>query len=131
MPDQSQPDLDELQQDYDDPAFAVIQRVTVPVKHDGPITTQELPARTAIAGYVNTVVGTVSQLAPADLRRKNIKIQLTQICYVGHVKQMVSQGEAPQLAIGTLLQLDTTEAVWVMPVTTAGIASYWIAQWAD
>jgi hypothetical protein len=132
MPDLTEPDLDVVQQEYPEPdAVQDIQRVVVPVRPVGPVTTQELSARTAIAGYVNTALTVASQLAPSDLRRKNIKILLTQTCYVGHNKQLVTQGEVGQLIAGVVLTLDTSEAVWIMPVTTAGVASYWISQWAD
>src|SRR3954469_17919914 len=131
MADVTAPDLDVVTQDYPQSGVDVVASTVVPVRPVGPTTTQELAARTGIAGYVNTAVGIAVQLAPADLRRKNIRILVTQTSYVGFVKQMVTQGEAPQLPAGTLLTLDVAEQIWIMPVTTAGVASYWIAQWAD
>lgn len=124
--DHSEPMLGELQQDYD-----AVSPLTVPVRHDGPITTHELPTRTADSRWLNVGLTETVQVAGAELARKYCWVVTTQTMYVGHDKRMVDAGEVGQLPAGVLLPLDTAAPIYARAVTTAGILSYWRGNWAD
>lgn len=125
--DQSEPDIGELQQDYD----AHPAPFSVPVKHDGPVSTHELPTRTADSRWLNVTATETTQVAGAELARKYLWVTCTQAVYIGHDKRLVDMGEAGQLPAGVLLPLPTAAPVYARAVTAAGVLSYWRGNWAD
>lgn len=128
--DVSEPKLDVIQQDYDE-GPAPLASITVPVRTDGPVLVHHLPTRSSTSRYINTALGVVSEVAPFDLRREYLIVTTTQAVYLGHDKQLVSMGETGQIPAGVMVTLPTSAPVYCMPVTTAGILSWWAGQWSE
>lgn len=82
----AKPDLEDVLQEEDAP-------VAVPVKHDGPVHTQELPARRWSAFNTTVVDTSVEHLFGRDPRRKRVTLMTTDAPYiVGESKQVVEKG---------------------------------------
>lgn len=128
MTDETDPEIETLQQEYPETPAAL---PPVAVRMDGPTTTHELPARDADGRALATTTTDVTEVASFDLRRKYLTIVGTEDLYVGHSKQLVSQGEAGQLPAGVPLSLPTSAPVFVRSITVAGYVSYWAGSWAD
>lgn len=126
--DSMNPDLDDLLQRQQD------GELHAPVKVIGPVRTTRLPARLGFSRSlaINNAAGLCEGIA-ADPRRAYFIIYCTdQPIYLGHSKQSVLDGSAAILDTFFVLELATSDEIWIRG-TNAAVSNvhYFLGQWAD
>lgn len=120
-----EPGVDEVQQRYD-------ATPAIPVKVEGPVSTHELPARTASMG--STTAGTTdpTQIVSADPRRKSVLVFTeTQAVWVALTRADAAGSAGFSLPVNCGVTLLHTGQVWVRSKTGTATVSYVVENWAD
>lgn len=124
-------ELSEVLQEHDRPELLL---AAVPVRHDGPIQTRELPSRLGISKSRSVPDTETWKALSADPRRKSATlIAASQPFYVAQDKDLVSGGQCAQWPSSVALVITHQEAVYVRCATTSNstIVSVLSEQWTE
>lgn len=118
-----QPDVSELQGREPE------RFVVVPVRHQGPVRTQELPARTGAVRSLLVTSGDPVQVAKEDLTRSRlVLISQDEPIYVAYGRDQVSAGLGWWPALEPL-EIRTVCEVWIAAVGTDAYVSVRYENW--
>jgi len=118
------PNLDEVMQRPESP-------VAVPVKHDGPIQTHELPSRFGTIGNI-TASTTPYPILAADRARKRAVLIATDNPFIVLLNNTVVGTNTYALwPINVPLEIRHSDKVWVATTTGNATISYFTENWAD
>jgi|SRR5687767_7171103 len=105
---------------------------SVPVRVEGPVTTQQIPSRAGASFSRLLLAADVPQapILPADPRRRIARLICGQPFSIGTEQSAVTQGVAAEWPADVVCEITHGEAVWVDVSADAAI-SVMVENWAD